>query len=126
LGGALGEYSNLSQHVTIPSANPLLTFWYWIGSEDYCGYDWTEVLVGGTNLLQYSLCTTTATGSWVQQNLDLSAYAGQTLVLEFIITTNSTLNSNFFIDDVSFSGSGALSEAPAVPPGQEVRLKGEK
>ncbi len=57
------------------------------------------------------------------QNLDLSAYAGQNLVLEFVIETDSSLNSNFFIDDVSFGGSGALSEVPAVPPGQEAWLK---
>jgi hypothetical protein len=106
LGGNNNENSSLSQLITIPSSNPLLTFWFWIDSQDYCGHDFVEVLVGGTYLLSYTPCTTTTTGGWVQQDLDLGAYSGQTLVLEFVITTDSTLNSNIFIDDITFEGSG--------------------
>ncbi len=73
--------------------------------------------------MQYDLCSGNATGGWVQQNLDLSAYAGQILELEFRVVTDVSNNSNLFIDDVSFGGSGALSEVPAAPSGQEARLK---
>ena len=125
LGDVNNEYAELYQQVSIPSSNPLLTFWYLIGSLDYCGYDFARVTVGGTTLLVNNLCQPNATGGWVQQNLDLSTFSGQNLVLKFSIETDSTLTSNFYIDDVSFGGSGALSEVPAVPPGQEVWLKPE-
>ncbi len=125
LGGANNETSRLYQQVTVPTSNPTLTFWYWIGSTEYCShyYDTGRVLLGGATLVQYDLCSGNATGGWVLQNLGLSAYAGQILELEFRVVTDVSNNSNFFIDDVSFGGSGALSEVPAVPTGQEAWLK---
>jgi hypothetical protein len=40
-------------------------------------------------------------GVWRQDSLNLSAYAGQTLRIDFSATTDFTLPSSFFVDDVS-------------------------
>ncbi|OTA40622.1 MAG: hypothetical protein A6D92_15090 [Symbiobacterium thermophilum] len=54
-----------------------------------------------------SLLTTLVTRSnrdarnqWVQETVNLSSYAGQTVRLEFSVTTDWLLPTSFFIDDV--------------------------
>jgi hypothetical protein len=38
---------------------------------------------------------------WSQDNLSLAAYAGQTVVVRFVSSTDSSLETNFFVDDVA-------------------------
>jgi len=55
LGGDYNEVAELSQQVPIPAgATSLsLTYWYWIGSEDDCGYDHGWFEVDGNKLKNY-------------------------------------------------------------------------
>ena len=121
LGGDHNEISRLSQSVTITPAQPYLHFWYWTASEDDCGYDYARVKINGTAIKSLNLCTSNNTGGWTKSDVSLSPYAGSTVTLMFEVTTNSTRNSNFFLDDVSLSAS-ATAAAPepnqlASPPG---------
>jgi uncharacterized repeat protein (TIGR01451 family) len=102
LGGYPNEISSITQQVTVPSASPTLSFWYWIASQDTCGNDLGYVVVGSTVIETINLCQAENTGGWVKRTLDLSAYAGQSASLQIRGETNSSLNSNFFIDDVAF------------------------
>lgn len=114
LGGLDDEISILTQAVTVPAAAPVLAFYYVIGSEDFCGYDFAVVHVNDTEIEQYDLCSATNTEDWVRATFDLSAYAGQNVTLEFAATLDGSGNSNFFLDDVSFTTSRAAAEpAPA-------------
>lgn len=126
LGDVNNEDAALYQQVTISPARPWLNFWYLIGSLDICGYDYAYVLVDGYPLLTYNLCQPNATGGWVQQKLDLGAYAGQTVELKFTIETDSTGNSNFYVDDVSFGSSGALSPLSSAPGAQPAKHAASK
>jgi subtilisin family serine protease len=106
LGGANYEQSRVSQTVTIPAGKPArLSLWVRVESEDVCRYDrgYLIVRIGtrATALRTYSLCASQNTGGWVQDSLDLSKYAGQTLRVEFYVTTDSRNVSSLFIDDVS-------------------------
>lgn len=106
LGGANRERAEIAQPVTIPAAQPAaLHFWYQIDSEDLCGYDdgYVEVAVNGvtTTLLQLDLCEETSSPTWTQAQLDLSYYAGQTVTVRFVATTDYWLRSSFFVDDVA-------------------------
>jgi len=85
-----------------------LHYWYWIASEDACGYDFAQIYVNGGLLQQMDLCSSTSTGGWVQGNLDLNAYAGTSITLAFVVTTYGSLNSNFFLDDISIGATAAL------------------
>ncbi|MCC6455676.1 MAG: S8 family serine peptidase [Caldilineaceae bacterium] len=111
LGGGNSERSRLSQTITIPAGQPAyLSFWYWIDSEDYCGYDYGYVQLFVNNqsrtVQRYSLCNSTQTNGWVSQALDLSSYAGQSVRLDFYVATDRSLVSSLLIDDVSLrSGS---------------------
>ena len=106
LGGAGDqiETASISQTVTITSGESILSFWMWIGSVDACGYDFGKVLINNTEVYSISLCDATNTYGWVNKTLDLSTYLGQEVDLQFLIETDSTFQSDLFIDDVSLLG----------------------
>jgi bacillopeptidase F (M6 metalloprotease family) len=118
LGGGNNERSRLSQTLTIPSGqSAYLSYWHWIESEDYCGYDYGYVQIFVNNALRtlqrYSLCSSTRTAGWVQQQLDLSAYAGRTVRVEFYVANDRSLISSLLIDDVSLRSGSACTSASA-------------
>ena len=117
LGGADNEESALWQQIVVSAGAPVLHYAYAIGSEDACGFDFAQIVVNGVIVKDYQLCGNTVTGDWVQGSVDLSAYAGQSVELLFMVVTDGSLNSNLFLDDVSFSNVRATSEsaAPRLP-----------
>ncbi|HQN43891.1 MAG TPA: M6 family metalloprotease domain-containing protein [Anaerolineaceae bacterium] len=108
MGGAPSETAQLTQSGISMAGARYLHYWYWIASEDMCGYDYAGVFVNGSLLKQYDLCSNSNTGGWVHQLLDLNAYAGTTITLTFAATTDGSLNSNFLLDDVSIGAATAL------------------
>lgn len=105
LGGADAETAELRQSLTLPAGQPaILSFWRQIRSSDTCGYDYAYVNVTAAGvtktLAKINLCSTTQTTGWVNQRLNLSAYAGKAITLAFRITTDDSLVSNWFVDDV--------------------------
>ncbi len=106
LGGGNDETSRLSQSFKIPFLTPYLHFWYYIASEDGCGFDYARVKVNDhPPVKEYDLCTVNVTPNWVHEVVDLSGYAGSTVNLMFEVTTDSSMNSSFFLDTVSLSSS---------------------
>ena len=109
LGGEDYETSRLSQSVLISSSRPYLHYWYWIGSEDICGYDFYRLKVNSSVLIQTDLCDSTSTNGWVERVVNLSSYSGSTATIMFEVTLDGVLNSNFFLDDVSMSSNSITS-----------------
>jgi hypothetical protein len=115
LGGDYDDVSYIQQTVTVDGSTPYLHYWHWIASADFCGYDFGIVKFNGNTVETYDLCGVTGTGGWVEHSVNLSAYAGQTAYLQIRVETDAFLNSNLFIDDVSFQATaGSLSESPTV------------
>ena len=110
LGGANSETAEISQSYTVPASGGTLTYWYKITSTDSCGYDYGYVRVNTTNIKTYNLCSTSATSSYVQGSVSLAAYAGQTISLKFVATTDASYSSSFYIDDVAVAA--AFQAAP--------------
>ncbi len=114
LGGANSEISQISQPVTVPAGQKAtLSFWRRTTSSDSCGYDYgyVRVLSNGvtTTVATYNLCSSTNTSGYVNAQIDLSAYAGRTVTLIFRTTTDSSLTSSFYVDDVQLvSGSACI------------------
>ena len=102
LGGDYNEASLIYQQIMVPTTNPNLTYWLWIASVDYCGYDVAGVVINEDAVDAYWLCEDENTGGWVQRVVNLSAYAGQSVTLYFLADTDGSLNSSLFIDDVQF------------------------
>jgi hypothetical protein len=107
LGGYDREISYVQQQVTIFSGAPYLVYWQWISSDDVCGSDIGEVLVNGSVVDEYDLCTNNNTGGWVTHSVDLGAYVGQSVMLQIRSETGPSGNSNLFVDDVSLQASAA-------------------
>lgn len=117
LGGAYNEISLIEQDVTIPATAPYLTYWHWIASEDYCGYDFGGVLIDNSTVVDaYDLCTNTSTNGWVRHVVDLRSYAGQTVDIQIRSETDGSLNSNLFVDDVSFQSSSTVRSSAGNMP----------
>lgn len=129
MGGANAETARITQSVSLPSGQPAyLHYWYRISSNDACGYDYgrVQVIVGGTTytLATYNLCSANNTSNWVYATVNASSYAGQTVSVRFEATTDSSLISSFYIDDVSLNTSAttagqtgdALLDSPQVKP----------
>jgi len=112
LGGDNDELSLIRQTVTVPPAQPFLTYFHWIASEDVCNYDFARVLVNGAPVEEYTLCYSNSTGGWVGRSVNLAAYAGQAVALEMLVQTDGSGNSNLFVDDVAFSGAGRAGGPP--------------
>ncbi len=127
LGGDIDEVSEIYQTLVVPSSYPYLVYWRWIASEDACGFDYGRVIVNSTTVNEYSLCASVNTGGWSKHVVNLGAYAGQSVSLKFQATTDGSLNSNLFVDDVAFQ-SGATSSATltARQPLRETAFKSVK
>jgi hypothetical protein len=111
LGGLPDEISYIQQQVKIPASSSYLSYWHWIDSADYCGYDFGGVVVNSTVVDVYDLCSSTNTGGWVKHVVDLGSYAGETVWIQIRAETDDSGNSNLFVDDVAFeSGPGATQE----------------
>jgi len=115
LGGDYDDISYIEQQVTVPATTHYLAYWHWISSEDVCGWDFGGVIINASVVDVYDLCQSTNTGGWVKHVVDLSAYGGQSVSLQIRAETDSSLNSNLFVDDVSFQATASsMQEGPAL------------
>lgn len=115
LGGDDNEISLIEQAVTVPADRPFLTYYHGIASGDTCGHDFGKVLVDGVVVEQYALCRSANTPTWAYRVVNLSAYAGRTVALQFRATTDGQLNSNLLIDDVAFRNATMIAGIAPVP-----------
>ena len=122
LAGANREKSRIHQQITIPSEGATLTFWYRIRSYDWCGYDFGYVRIGSTTIKRYYLCSRNNMSGYVQDSIDLSAYAGQDITLSFMATNDYVYASSLYIDDVQLIA-GSIQAANAEVAAQYAELE---
>ena len=108
-GGEDDETSRLSQAIRIPPSYHYLHFWYQIKSVDIRFNDEARIKVNGITLMVFDLCSLENTAGWTSMAVDLSAFVGTTITLLFEVTTDSSLASHFFLDDVLLSSSSSAS-----------------
>ncbi len=92
--------------MTIPAgcASYTLSFWLHIDSAETTTttqFDKLTVTLGATTVATYSNLNK-ATG-YVQRTFDVKGFAGQTVVLKFTGTEDSSLQTSFVVDDVSLN-----------------------
>jgi len=112
LGGDYDDISYIQQQITVPTGLPYLSYYHWIASSDYCGYDFGGVLVNDVVVEAYDLCEDTNTNGWVKRVVNLSAYAGQSVEIQIRAECDSSYNSNLFIDQVAFQASNFGANQP--------------
>jgi hypothetical protein len=127
MGGASEDVSVIRQRITIPPAQPYLSYWYWVLSNNpVCGSDsLTAAVVLGPEVIILDdrlLCAATETGGWREQVLDLRAFAGREVALAFIGATGASRPGSLFLDDIQLRQEppAALADAGAtsVQPGR--------
>lgn len=92
----------LSQTVTIPAGcTATFSFWEHIDTDETgsTAYDTLKVQVGSTTLT--TLSNVNANTGYTQKSFSLSSYAGQTVTLKFTGTEDSSLATDFLIDDAA-------------------------
>ncbi len=107
LGGTDKATDRLSTTLTLPGDNSImLRFWWQMRTQDLgLGNDGLSVLItDAAGVPLRTLLTITdanSANSWQQAGMDLSAFAGQTVQLQFLAKTDAALVTDFFVDDVS-------------------------
>ena len=116
LGGYNNANDTLYQTVTIPSTGPTgqpivharLSYYWYMSTEETStsnDYDFLYVRIRniyGSTLRQVQVMTNRSTkDTWVLSSFDVSEFIGQTVQIYFQATTDGSLKSSFFIDDVS-------------------------
>jgi hypothetical protein len=79
----VANIDSVSQMVSLPAGTSLLSFWIYAdrGDPDDDDLDVAYVAINGTYVWQRLISTANNTGVWVNQNVDVSSYAGQTVEL---------------------------------------------
>ncbi len=107
LGGANDADDRLSQALTLSVDTTLtLNAWWYLATAETAGtFDTlTIALTAADGTLLATLATldnTALPGQWEELAFDLSAYAGQSVMLRFAARTDQDLVSEFYLDDIS-------------------------
>ncbi len=93
-----GDSASLTFEVTVPSGAPTLSFWHYTDNE--AGYDYTYVRVHvGASVTQVDSLPSIL--AWTERTVDLSAYAGQAVTIEFFHTSDGSITyDGTYLDDV--------------------------
>ena len=103
-GNGTGETESVTQSVTIPSGcTASLTYYLRVTtSETSHPFDYFRAQVNGVTLQEYN--DINAGASYVLRTLDLSAYAGQMISLRLLSVDDGSIQTSFWLDDVSITG----------------------
>ena len=109
LGGADVASERVSQTITVPADGTLRYHWQ-MTTTDTSGrpHDYLRVRVysGTSGALLRTVRTWSnrhAANAWSSDSVNLAAYGGRTVQISFEATTDSTLPTSFYVDDVSVS-----------------------
>ncbi len=100
--GSAATETLAQNNVAVPSSGtPKLTFWLKVTTQESgsTAYDTLKVSANGQTLATYS--NANASSGYVQKTVDLSAFRGQTVNLQFAGQEDAYLSTVFLVDDVS-------------------------
>lgn len=80
-----------------------LSWWDW--NDLFLNWDWGEVYANGTVVFQHCGTGYTTPTAWIQQAVDLTAFVGGSVTIEFHMMSSSVVAySGWYIDDLLVSG----------------------
>lgn len=113
LAGADNAQDQLSTTLNLPSEQEvLLSFWWMVESEEESGdYDGLSVIVADAAGNPLKTLLTLGNGDaqdfWQWSRLDMTEFGGQTVQLQFVAQADSTLPTDFLVDDVEVNACAA-------------------
>lgn len=101
------KYLNGSNTLVIPDASvsPTLTFWHWVNLANALGYVELKSGTNGWQQISSTYINVTSGGAWLQESIDLSAFAGQSVQIAFHFTSGGGGGNaqGWYVDDVSLT-----------------------
>jgi len=119
------NYLNGGNSLVVPDASvsPTLTYWQWVNLANALGY--VEISTDGGGSWQEIQSTSmqpplTSGGVWLQESIDLSAFAGQSVQIAFHFTSGGCCGNaeGWYVDDVSLTVVPVIGVS--VPPTQTI------
>jgi hypothetical protein len=108
------KYLNGSNSLVIPAASvsPTLNFWHWVNLANALGYVELKSGTNGWQQISSTYINVTSGGAWLQESIDLSAFAGQSVQIAFHFTSGHCCGNaeGWYVDDVY------LTEVVTTPP----------
>jgi len=108
------KYLNGSNTLVIPDASvsPTLNFWHWLNLGNALGYVELQSGTNGWQQISSTYNSVSSGGAWLQESIDLSAFAGQSVQIAFHFTSGGCCGNalGWYVDDVS------LTEVVTTPP----------
>jgi len=126
LGSAMASQtpgdSSISQTITVPATGGTLSFWYRPETTDTIDFVWQDAYItdaAGTNVLATLLHVASNSQTWTQVTYDMSAFAGTTVAIKFLVHGDGfDLLTNMYIDNVCLSSisTSTPTNTPTPPP----------
>lgn len=129
LDGTGGTHTDtLSQSLTLPAgcASATLSWWQHIDTKETTTstkYDKLVVQAGSDTLASYSNLDKNT--GYAQRTVDVSRYLGQTVTLKITGTEDSSLATNFVLDDFSLTTAGTAQSPVVTSPGAQTGAVGQ-
>jgi hypothetical protein len=112
--------SSFYQQFTVPPGGATLSFWHWDCTTDTIASDWQDAYITDSNgiILQTIFHQCLDTEAWVNQTVDMTPYAGQTVRIEFLVHEDGFGDlTGMFVDDVQLlEPCGTPTPTPTVSP----------
>jgi N-acetylneuraminic acid mutarotase len=111
------------QQFAVPAAGGTLSFWYWTCTTDNINFDWQDAYITDTsgNILQTIFHDCTDNEFWVNQTVDMSPYAGQTVRIEYLVHTDDFGDlTGMYVDDVTMCAAGPTPSPTPTPSGTPI------
>ena len=97
---------SIYQTVTVPASGGVLTYWYQPFTTDGITFDWQDAYITNTSgTILATVMHVCQTGGWTQVNYNMSAFAGQTVRVVFLVHQDGFGDvTNMYVDDVQLGG----------------------
>ena len=102
-GGEANGDSSFYQEFTVPAGTSTLSFWHWDCTTDSITFDWQDAYITDTSgtILQTIFHQCNDTETWLNAQVDMSSYAGQTVRVEFLVHEDGFGDlTGMYVDDV--------------------------
>ena len=113
----LGD-SSFYQQITVPAGGGTLSFWHWDFTTDSISFDWQDAYITDSSgtILQTIFHQCEDGETWIQQNVDMTPYAGQTVRIKFLVHQDEFGDdTGMYVDDVTL-GATTSCETPSATP----------
>ena len=105
LGGRNNAIGELDQHVSLPAGANTVRWEFWWKAETAAAQPndliHVRIEVEGSEPILLTLRAEGALNTWRQDGVDLSAYAGKTLMVSYLVQTDGSTPTTFRLDDAS-------------------------